>query len=249
MYPTDRRERAVVSQSVNKFILNIRAVYEKSPVPVCIRTDERKILYENHSFSELFSRVSLEDGFSGRSYSQFDTELTLSRLENECIRFGQGAAICRTFFYRGDIYQIRMENILQCDECCLVFWQINLFPDMVFFEFDTRKTLKSKSEKDVSLWIYRLSPRMLVTLCLYTIGFHEKIIAVLFGISSSAARKRINVINERVKEYFDDFDLFRRFCLSCGYTKIMLSILNECFEINVCDLLKNTSPFYTYRRE
>ncbi|ENR6194711.1 conjugal transfer protein, partial [Salmonella enterica] len=37
MCPTDRRERTLASQSVNKYILSIQKIYKNSPVPVCVR--------------------------------------------------------------------------------------------------------------------------------------------------------------------------------------------------------------------
>lgn len=43
MCPTDRRERTLASQSVNKYILSIQDIY----IPVCVRNQSRKIIYAN----------------------------------------------------------------------------------------------------------------------------------------------------------------------------------------------------------
>ena len=56
MCALDRRERPLNSQSVNKYILNVQNIYRNSPVPVCVRNKNRKILYANGAFIELFSR-------------------------------------------------------------------------------------------------------------------------------------------------------------------------------------------------
>ncbi|MGS5171010.1 PAS domain-containing protein, partial [Escherichia coli] len=55
MCALDRRERPLNSQSVNKYILNVQNIYRNSPVPVCVRNKNRKILYANGAFIELFS--------------------------------------------------------------------------------------------------------------------------------------------------------------------------------------------------
>lgn len=50
MCALDRRERPLNSQSVNKYILNVQNIYRNSPVPVCVRNKNRKILYANGAF-------------------------------------------------------------------------------------------------------------------------------------------------------------------------------------------------------
>ncbi len=66
MCALDRRERPLNSQSVNKYILNVQNIYRNSPVPVCVRNKNRKILYANGAFIELFSRE--DKPLSGESY-------------------------------------------------------------------------------------------------------------------------------------------------------------------------------------
>ncbi len=56
MCALDRRESPLHSQSVNNYILNIQDIYSNSPVPVCVRNKNRKILYANGAFIELFSK-------------------------------------------------------------------------------------------------------------------------------------------------------------------------------------------------
>ncbi len=77
----DRRERPLNSQSVNKYILNVQNIYRNSPVPVCVRNKNRKILYANGAFIELFSRE--DKPLSGESY-RLQVEIFLSSLELEC---------------------------------------------------------------------------------------------------------------------------------------------------------------------
>ncbi|EAB3441599.1 PAS domain-containing protein, partial [Salmonella enterica subsp. enterica serovar Typhimurium] len=127
MCPTDRRERTLASQSVNKYILSIQDIYKNSPVPVCVRNQSRKIIYANGAFIELFSKE--DQPLSGDSYNRYGVEVFLSSLELECQSLGHGAAFCRRFNFHGEIYQIRMENISFDNNEIIVLWQINLFPD------------------------------------------------------------------------------------------------------------------------
>ncbi|EDB5210198.1 PAS domain-containing protein, partial [Salmonella enterica subsp. enterica serovar Enteritidis] len=93
MCPTDRRERTLASQSVNKYILSIQEIYKNSPVPVCVRNQSRKILYANGAFIELFSKE--DQPLSGESYNRYQVEvfchpwnLNVSRLDMELLFAG-----------------------------------------------------------------------------------------------------------------------------------------------------------------
>lgn len=131
MCALDRRERPLNSQSVNKYILNVQNIYRNSPVPVCVRNKNRKILYANGAFIELFSRE--DKPLSGESYIRLQVEIFLSSLELECQALGHGSAFCRRFNFHGEIYQIRMENVSFYNDESVVLWQINPFPDYPFF--------------------------------------------------------------------------------------------------------------------
>ncbi|EFR2073866.1 PAS domain-containing protein, partial [Escherichia coli] len=78
MCALDPRERPLNSQSINNYILNIQDIYKNSPVPVCVRKN-RKILYANGAYIELFSRE--DKPLSGESYIRQHVEIFLSSLE------------------------------------------------------------------------------------------------------------------------------------------------------------------------
>lgn len=130
MCALDRRESPLHSQSVNNYILNIQDIYRNSPVPVCVRNKNRKILYANGAFIELFSRE--DKPLSGESYIRMQVEIFLSSLELECQSLGHGSAFCRRFNFHGEIYQVRMENVSFYNDESVVLWQINPFPDYPF---------------------------------------------------------------------------------------------------------------------
>lgn len=155
MCALDRRERPLNSQSVNKYILNVQNIYRNSPVPVCVRNKNRKILYANGAFIELFSRE--DKPLSGESYIRLQVEIFLSSLELECQALGHGSAFCRRFNFHGEIYQIRMENVSFYNDESVVLWQINPFPDYPFFALNQSGSNTNTSDK-LTIW-NDLSPR------------------------------------------------------------------------------------------
>ncbi len=165
MCALDPRERPLNSQSVNKYILNVQNIYRNSPVPVCVRNKNRKILYANGAFIELFSRE--DKPFSGESYVRLQVEIFLSSLELECQSLGHGSAFCRRFNFHGEIYQIRMENVSFYNEESVVLWQINIFPDYQFFRVEKENYYHRDSY--VQSVISNMTAKSLVVFCFYWI--------------------------------------------------------------------------------
>ncbi len=149
MCALDCRERPLNSQSVNKYILNVQNIYRNSPVPVCVRNKNRKILYANGAFIELFSRE--DKPLSGESYIRLQVEIFLSSLELECQALGHGSAFCRRFNFHGEIYQIRMENVSFYNDESVVLWQINPFPDYPFFALN-QSVSNTNTSGQLTIW-------------------------------------------------------------------------------------------------
>ena len=97
MCALDRRERPLNSQSVNKYILNVQNIYRNSPVPVCVRNKNRKILYANGGFL-LNSFPEKINPYPERVIYVCRLKFFLSSLELECQALGHGSAFCRRFF-------------------------------------------------------------------------------------------------------------------------------------------------------
>ncbi|MDD8933889.1 PAS domain-containing protein, partial [Escherichia coli] len=167
MCALDRRERPLNSQSVNKYILNVQNIYRNSPVPVCVRNKNRKILYANGAFIELFSRE--DKPLSGESYIRLQVEIFLSSLELECQALGHGSAFCRRFNFHGEIYQIRMENVSFYNDESVVLWQINPFPDYPFFRVEKENYYHRDSY--VQSVISNMTAKSLVVFCFYALGY------------------------------------------------------------------------------
>ncbi|EDL1510824.1 conjugal transfer protein TraJ [Salmonella enterica subsp. enterica serovar Typhimurium] len=223
MCPTDRRERTLASQSVNKYILSIQDIYKNSPVPVCVRNQSRKIIYANGAFIELFSKE--DQPLSGDSYNRYGVEVFLSSLELECQSLGHGAAFCRRFNFHGEIYQIRMENISFDNNEIIVLWQINLFPDHPFFSPDTKTKNLSLSGTE-SFW-NELSPGTLLVFSFYTLGVSHANIAKELGITIRASEDRIKPVKRKIKRNYESFDSFRISCIFKGKIISLIDIIRE----------------------
>ncbi|EHI6420112.1 PAS domain-containing protein [Escherichia coli] len=228
MCALDRRERPLNSQSVNKYILNVQNIYRNSPVPVCVRNKNRKILYANGAFIELFSRE--DKPLSGESYIRQNVEIFLSSLEIECQSLGHGSAFCRRFNFHGEIYQIRMENVSFYNDESVILWQINQFPDYPFFCM--KKENYYHRDNYVQSVISNMTAKTLVVFCFYILGYKHINIAKELEITEIASKKRIKKINAEINRKFGSFDLFRNRCITTGVMYEILSVVSEYIIVN-----------------
>ncbi|HDQ0507052.1 PAS domain-containing protein [Escherichia coli] len=228
MCALDPRERPLNSQSVNKYILNVQNIYRNSPVPVCVRNKNRKILYANGAFIELFSRE--DKPLSGESYIRQNVEIFLSSLELECLSLGHGSAFCRRFNFHGEIYQIRMENVSFYNDESVVLWQVNQFPDYPFFSI--KKENYYHRDNYVQSVISNMTAKTLVVFCFYTLGYKHINIAKELEITEIASKKRIKKINAELNKRFGSFDLFRNKCIATGVMHEILNVVSEYIGVN-----------------
>ncbi|HAV8995825.1 TPA: PAS domain-containing protein [Escherichia coli] len=227
MCALDPRERPRNSQSVNKYILSVQDIYRNSPVPVCVRNQNRKILYANGAFIELFSKE--DQPLSGESYIRYQVEVYLSSLELECQSLGHGSAFCRRFNFHGEIYQIRMENVSFDSNESVVLWQINLFPDYPFF-------LKNDYMKKIAVahdnfWLNELSPGTLIVFAMYMFGVGHATIARELGITIRASEDRIKPMKRKVKTRYAKFDLFRISLITSNEFTKLIDVIREYYNI------------------
>ncbi|MDA6574764.1 PAS fold family protein, partial [Escherichia coli] len=107
MHPRDPRDLSEPSQSLDDIVKRFDALYKYSPLPFCIRDQSRKVIYKNDAFSDLFHPLS--KSFSGISFDSDEVELELSSIELEAFVMGPETALCRTFNFNGEFYQLRVE--------------------------------------------------------------------------------------------------------------------------------------------
>ncbi|HDR2357198.1 TPA: PAS fold family protein, partial [Enterobacter roggenkampii] len=124
MHPRDPRDLSQSSQSLDDVKKHFDALYQDSPLPVCIRDQFRNVFYKNAAYSDFFHPLS--KSFSGVSFDSDEVELDLSTIELEAFVMGVGTAICRTFSFNGEYYQLRVEvRCIQKEVYAL--WFINFF--------------------------------------------------------------------------------------------------------------------------
>ena len=90
MCAMDRSSDDSLSQSVRDALLHIKGLYNISPVSVCVRNQQRDVLYSNTSFEQMYDFFKTEcvaGSFSGTFY---ELELMFSQLELDCMVLGKG---------------------------------------------------------------------------------------------------------------------------------------------------------------
>ncbi|MFP8331792.1 protein traJ [Citrobacter freundii] len=105
MHPRDPRDLSQSSQSLDDVLSHFNGLYNSSSLPFCIRDQSRKVIYKNDAFSDLFHPLS--KSFSGISFDSDEVELELSSIELEAFVMGPETALCRTFNFNGEFYQLR----------------------------------------------------------------------------------------------------------------------------------------------
>ncbi|EPR0422799.1 LuxR C-terminal-related transcriptional regulator [Enterobacter hormaechei] len=216
-----------VSQSIDLdvAIAHIDCLYRNSPLPVCIRNQLREVLYRNDAFKDFFHPPSKE--YTGFSFDKDEVELELSSIELEAFLMGPGTAICRTFSFKGEYYQLRIEIRAVAKEL-LAVWFINYFPDYKAL-FNVRDA-STYNGFNLDVFLSELTTRQMVTLSFYMIGFHVNTISKVLGVSEAAVSNRMSSVKNKLKTNFIDFDEFRFFCLKenayIKMAKVVLKILN-----------------------
>lgn len=216
-----------LSQSIDlDHVINFMGgLYNNSPLPVCIRNQFREVIYKNDAFNDFFHPASKE--YTGFSFDKDEVELELSSIELESFVMGPGTAICRTFSFKGEYFQLRVE-IRAIDGNLYAFWFINYFPDYKAL-FNIRDGSKSGGF-DLDLFLCELTTRQMVTLCFYMMGFQIHTISKVLGVSEAAVSNRMSAVKNKLKHTFVDFDEFRFYCLKENslhkMAKVVLKILN-----------------------
>lgn len=225
MHPRDPRDLSQSSQSLDEVLSHFDGLYNSSSLPFCIRDQSRKVIYKNDAFSDLFHRLS--KSFSGISFDSDEVELELSSIELEAFVMGPETALCRTFNFNGEFYQLRVE-IRLIDGDLYAIWLINYFPDyQALFKVNT-KVLNDSF--DVDIFLSEMTTKKMITLCFSVLGFHLHTMSRCLGVSESAITNRLASVKKELRKYFPDYDEFRFFCLKNGVyirmTSVVLKVLN-----------------------
>jgi len=221
MHPRDPRDLSQSSQSLDDVLSHFDGLYNSSSLPFCIRDQSRKVIYKNDAFSDLFHPLS--KSFSGISFDSDEVELELSSIELEAFVMGPDTAICRTFNFNGEFYQLRVEIRMVNNEL-YAFWFINYFPDYQAL-FNTSNRLKS-DEFDFDVFLSGLTNKKMITLCFSILGFQLHTMAQYLGVSEKAISSRLSSVKNELAKYFTDYDDFRFYCMRMDvYRKVRMVVL------------------------
>ncbi|MCM7239229.1 PAS fold family protein [Enterobacter bugandensis] len=225
MHLRDPKDLLQSSQSLDDVINHFNAVYKDSPLPFCIRDQFRNTVYKNDAYSDFFHPLSKP--FSGASFDSDEVELDLSTIELEAFVMGADTAICRTFNFNGEYYQLRVE-IRSIKNKAYAFWLINYFPDYQAL-FHTSNRIKSAGF-DFDLFLSGLTTKKMITLCFSILGFQLHTMSQYLGVSEKAISSRLSSVKNGIAKHFADYDDFRFYCLKTNlYEKarrVVLKIMN-----------------------
>ncbi|MEE9955438.1 PAS fold family protein [Enterobacter quasihormaechei] len=222
-----------VSQSLDldNAIKLIDGLYCNSPLPVCIRNQFREVIYKNDAFNHFFHPSSKD--YAGFSFDKDEIELELSSIELESFMMGPGTAICRSFSFKGEYYQLRIE-IRAVDNELFAVWFINYFPDYrALFHVQEKSTSESFN---IDFFLSNITTRKMIALCFYVLGFQLTTASRYLGVTEKAISNRLSSVKKEISKHFIDHDDFRVYCLKHGvYTKMISVVLKI---INVKPVLK-----------
>jgi len=221
MHPRDPRDLSEPSQSLDDIVKRFDALYKYSPLPFCIRDQSRNPIYKNDAYLDFFHPLS--KCFSGVSFDPDEVELDLSTIELEAFVMGPDTAICKTFNFNGEFYQLRVE-IRMVDNELYAFWFINYFPDYQAL-FNASNRLKS-DEFDFDVFLSGLTNKKMITLCFSILGFQLHTMAQYLGVSEKAISSRLSSVKNELAKYFTDYDDFRFYCMRMDvYRKVRMVVL------------------------
>lgn len=225
MHPHDPKDLSLTSQSLDDVVKHFNEIYKNSPLPFCIRGQFRNTVYRNNACSDFFH--PLFKSFSGVSFDPDEVELDLSTIELEAFIMGDGTAICRTFSYNGECYQLRVE-VRSIKNELYALWFINYFPDYQAL-FNTSNRNKNCSF-DFDLFLSGLTAKKMIAFCFSILGFQLHTTSQYLGVSEKAISSRLSSVKNEIARHFTDYDDFRLHCLKVdAYEKakvVVLKIMN-----------------------
>lgn len=227
MHLPDPKDLSQSSQSLDDVVKLFDALYKHSPLPFCIRGQSRNTIYRNEACSDFFHPLS--KSFSGVSFDPDEVELDLSAIELEAFVMGVGTALCRTFNFNGDFYQLRVEVRNICDDM-YALWFINFFPDYQAL-FKT-SYIEKEDNFNIDVFLSEMTTKKMVTLCFSVLGFHLQSISKILGVSEAAISNRLASVKQEIKKYFPDYDEFRVYCLKTNVYQRMIVVVLKIMNVN-----------------
>ncbi|HEJ7645692.1 sigma factor-like helix-turn-helix DNA-binding protein [Klebsiella oxytoca] len=233
MCAMDRSSDQGLSQSVRETILHIKALYKTSPVSVCVRNQQRDVLYSNTAFEQIYDFFKTEGVTGSFSGSFNELELMLYQLELDCMVLGRGCVLSKIFSCGKSKFQIRIECISILDDEFYFLWQINLLITVLLPSRNLRG-IKSKEISNFDEAIARISDLNIIPLSFYVLGFSYADISRYIGVSEKVVKKRIDRSKEKLLKIYP---FFSSFILDCYKTRKIYFFVENVYEyvmLNPC---------------
>ena len=226
MCAMDRSGDDRLSQSVRDVLLHIKGLYNTSPVSVCVRNQQRDVLYSNTSFEQIYDFFKTEGVTGSFSGSFNELELMLFQLELDCMVLGKGCVLSKIFSCNSANFQIRMECINVHDEGLYVLWQINL---LIIAPLSSRKIkrLNSNAICDFDKVMIEITDVNIVPLSFYVLGFSYSDISICLSISVKAVKRRIERSKEKILTIYPSFG---DFIVDCYRTRKIYFFVETAYE-------------------
>lgn len=214
------------SQSIQKTLLHIKALYQHSPVSVCVRNDMREILYANHSYQQLNQFLTSIEKSKRYDIKPTDVFLFLTHLEFDCIYMGARCALSASFSFRDRNFQVRMECREFNDENAIIIWLIN--PKITnTFVGGVRDSFDEYSNSRVSKVIGNLSNKNLATLSFYILGFSQSEISSFLNLRERTVRRRVEVSKGAITKEYSSMNEFKSDLFKSGKINILVRVVYE----------------------
>lgn len=214
------------SQSIQKTLLHIKALYQHSPVSVCVRNDMHEILYANASYQQLKEFLSYNEKKQLNGVDSYDINLFLSQLELDCFFMGTGCVLSSSFECSNRKFQIRMECREFQGESSIVLWFVSLCIPKPFVN-GIRRFTDSDRESKVSRVIDKLSNKNLSAFSFYILGFSCSEISAFLNANERAIRRRIELSKAISKNEYASLNMFRLDCFKTGKIKVFVNFAYE----------------------
>lgn len=214
------------SQSIQKTLQHIKALYQHSPVAVCVRNDMREILYANPSYLQLNQFLTSIEKPRHDDIKSEDISLFLTHLEFDCIYMGAGCALSASFSFGDRKFQVRMECREFKNENIIVIWLINPKIHNAFVG-GVRNSFDECGNSKISKVIGHLSNKNLTAISFYILGFSQSEISSFLNLRERSVRRRIEVSKEAITKEYSSINEFKADLFKSGKINILVRVVYE----------------------
>lgn len=218
------------SQSIQKTLLHIKALYQHSPVSVCVRNDMHEILYANHSYQQLIQFLTFIEKPRHDDIKSYNIYLFLTQLEFDCFYMGTGCVLSASFECHDRRFQVRMECREFSHEDTIVIWFMNPRINNTF-TVGVRDLFDEYIDSKVSRIISNLSNKNLSALSFFILGFTYSEISSLLKVRERTVRRRVEVSKGIISKEYSSVNAFKNDLFKSGKVNILVRFVYEALNV------------------